>query len=100
MVHEIFAAYGTVQDSKVLVANGRSNDGQGQSVAIIRMGDIAEATWLVDNVNGNIPQGLTSPVLITYAGQRTTAPAPAAAAPEKAARYTPYGAPGPVTTAG
>mmetsp|Transcript_112432 Transcript_112432/g.350390 ORF Transcript_112432/g.350390 Transcript_112432/m.350390 type:complete len:288 (+) Transcript_112432:44-907(+) len=66
-VHQIFAAYGTVNDSKVLVANGKSSDGQGQSVAIVRMGTVTEAAWLVENVHGNIPQGLVSPVEITFA---------------------------------
>jgi len=70
-VRNVFAAYGSVTDTKVLVSNGKSSDGQGQSVAIIRMGSVTEATWLVDNVNGNIPQGLTQPVEVSFAGHRS-----------------------------
>merc|ERR1712054_396377 len=31
---------------------------------MVRMGDASEAKWLIDNVNGNIPQGLTTPINI------------------------------------
>jgi len=83
-VRQVFAAYGTVSDAKVLVANGKSNDGLGQSVAIIRMGTVTEAAWLVENVNGNIPQGLAQPVDISFAAP-SRGPAPGAGS-----RYAPY----------
>lgn len=66
---ELFSNYGTVVDAKVLVNNGKTDDGTGQSVAIIRFGSLAEAQWLVDNLNGNIPQGLARPVEVSFAGQ-------------------------------
>mmetsp|Transcript_59071 Transcript_59071/g.189989 ORF Transcript_59071/g.189989 Transcript_59071/m.189989 type:complete len:327 (-) Transcript_59071:51-1031(-) len=92
-VRGIFDAYGTVLDSKVLVANGKSDDGSGQSVAIVKMGSVAEATWLVENVNGNIPQGLAGPVQIAFAGPRGSTGA--------SNRYVPYAAaaPGPPAAA-
>uniref|UniRef100_A0A7S4Q429 RRM domain-containing protein n=1 Tax=Alexandrium monilatum TaxID=311494 RepID=A0A7S4Q429_9DINO len=82
-VRQIFAAYGAVSDSKVLVANGKSSDGQGQSVAIVRMGSVTEAKWLVDNVNGNIPQGLAAPVEIKFAADSQRGGG-------GGARYSPY----------
>merc|ERR1719422_2577293 len=69
-VSEIFSGYGTVVDTKVLVSDGQSTDGSGQSVAIIRMGSPEEADWLVANLNGNIPQGLSRAVEVSYAGSR------------------------------
>jgi len=82
-VHAIFAPYGTVVDCKVLVSCGQSDDGTGQSAAIVRMGSINEANWLVENLNGNIPQGLSRPVMVSFKGQRPDG------APH---RYQPYGA--------
>merc|ERR1719291_1566611 len=90
MLVEIFSAYGTVTDSKVLVNDGQSNDGTGQSVAIIRMGTEVEARWLIENLNGNIPQGLARPVEVSFAGSRSAAqgaPGPPRAAPYAAAPY-------------
>jgi len=82
-VHATFAPYGTVVDCKVLVSCGQSDDGTGQSVAIVRMGSMNEANWLVENLNGNIPQGLSRPVMVSFKGQRPDG------APH---RYQPYGA--------
>lgn len=82
-VHATFAPYGSVVDCKVLVSCGQSDDGTGQSVAIVRMGSMSEANWLVENLNGNIPQGLTRPVMVSFKGQRPDG------APH---RYQPYGA--------
>mmetsp|Transcript_25403 Transcript_25403/g.49739 ORF Transcript_25403/g.49739 Transcript_25403/m.49739 type:complete len:424 (-) Transcript_25403:58-1329(-) len=82
-VHATFAPYGNVIDCKVLVACGQSDDGTGQSVAIVRMGSMNEANWLVENLNGNIPQGLSRPVMVSFKGQRPDG------APH---RYQPYGA--------
>lgn len=85
MARELFSNYGTVVDSKVLVNNGKTDDGTGQSVAIIRFGSLTEAQWLVDNLNGNIPQGLVRPVEVSFAGQK---PAQAQMG------YSPYGGKG------
>merc|ERR1719188_1751882 len=69
-VREIFEAYGTVVDTHVLVNDGQSSDGTGQSVAIVRLGTLDEASWLVTNLNGNIPQGLMRPVDVAFAGSK------------------------------
>lgn len=59
----IFSAYGNVVSCKVLPSQGTD------VAALVRMGSTAEAQWLVDNVNGNIPQGLPTsrPVTIKFA---------------------------------
>merc|ERR1719428_244806 len=36
---------------------------------MMQMGSISEAQWLVENLNNNIAQGMTTPVNITYAVQ-------------------------------
>lgn len=59
----IFEAYGTVTNSKVLPPK---QPGQNAS-AMVRFGSIEEASWVVENVNGNVPQGLESPVIVRYA---------------------------------
>merc|ERR1719236_377425 len=35
----------------------------------MKMGSISEAQWLVENLSGEIPQGMTSPVNISFAYQ-------------------------------
>lgn len=52
-----------------------------ESVILLRVGDATEARWMVDNLNGNIPQGLERPIGMTYADQPSSSPPAAAAAP-------------------
>jgi len=56
-----FAGYGEVVWHRVLKKES-SND----SVALVQMGTPEEAQWLVENLHGNIPQGLTTPVSVTF----------------------------------
>lgn len=64
-VRQLFAQYGTVTDLRVLPGNA-----VGTSAALIRFAHEEEATWIVNNVNGNIPEGLSSPVSVRYANSR------------------------------
>merc|ERR1712151_1436127 len=57
----IFGQYGNVVWSKVMPSKGKPTQ-----AAIVEFGDIAEAKWVVENVNGNVPQGLTTPLTITF----------------------------------
>eukprot|EP00411_Alexandrium_monilatum_P104847 CAMPEP_0175789732 /NCGR_PEP_ID=MMETSP0097-20121207/81552_1 /TAXON_ID=311494 /ORGANISM="Alexandrium monilatum, Strain CCMP3105" /LENGTH=306 /DNA_ID=CAMNT_0017100797 /DNA_START=112 /DNA_END=1029 /DNA_ORIENTATION=+ len=41
--------------------------GANDVAALVQMGDAAEAKWLVDHVNGNVPQGLRVPIQIRFA---------------------------------
>merc|ERR1740117_2847350 len=61
----IFGAYGAVTSCKVL----SQPDGAVTAAAMVRMGTLDQATWMVQNLNGNIPQGLTDPILVKYATQ-------------------------------
>jgi len=64
MAKEVFGAYGTVLTTKIM------NFGNGSS-CLIRMGNAEMATWMFENLNGNIPQGLDTPVSIRYADTPT-----------------------------
>eukprot|EP00928_Gymnodinium_smaydae_P013744 TRINITY_DN1498_c2_g1_i1.p1 TRINITY_DN1498_c2_g1~~TRINITY_DN1498_c2_g1_i1.p1 ORF type:complete len:523 (+),score=148.69 TRINITY_DN1498_c2_g1_i1:64-1569(+) len=64
MVATIFAAYGNIRSHK-LVAPGAS----GRPACIITFESVDQAKWMVDNLNGNIPQGLTEPIHVKYKRQ-------------------------------
>ena len=59
---EIFAPYGTITWSKVM-PNAK---GKPTQAAIVEFADIAEATWVVENLNGNVPEGLAEPVTVAF----------------------------------
>eukprot|EP00444_Apocalathium_aciculiferum_P030642 CAMPEP_0183426812 /NCGR_PEP_ID=MMETSP0370-20130417/39913_1 /TAXON_ID=268820 /ORGANISM="Peridinium aciculiferum, Strain PAER-2" /LENGTH=254 /DNA_ID=CAMNT_0025611277 /DNA_START=74 /DNA_END=838 /DNA_ORIENTATION=+ len=59
-LRSVFGAYGTVTSCKMC-------PGAGKMAALIRFGSVEEATWIVDNLNGNIAQGLSGPVQVRYA---------------------------------
>jgi len=60
-VTTIFAAYGNIIRVSVLpVSNGRG-------AAIIQLTDAEQATWIVQNLNGNIAQGLIEPIVAKFA---------------------------------
>jgi len=85
-VREIFGAYGAIASVKVL----STPEGADNSAALVRFNDIAQAVWLVDNLNGNIPKGLSTPVIVRYANAgpgKGGGPPPPGVDP----RYSPYG---------
>lgn len=69
----IFAPYGTVEDCAMLPDTMPGVMGLG---ALVVMANVQQATWLVDNLSGTAPLGLTSPVIVTFlAGPGEAAPA-------------------------
>jgi len=56
----IFGAYGKIKTSRLL-------PGQGNRSALIRYSTLDEAVWIVEHLNGNIAQGLDSPIQVNYA---------------------------------
>lgn len=66
-VKSIFSQYGMVVSVKVLPVNGKPD-----RACLVRMGDTAQAQWLVENVNQNIPVGLTSPIVVRFAQRAAT----------------------------
>eukprot|EP00928_Gymnodinium_smaydae_P086658 TRINITY_DN70_c1_g1_i1.p1 TRINITY_DN70_c1_g1~~TRINITY_DN70_c1_g1_i1.p1 ORF type:complete len:337 (-),score=85.30 TRINITY_DN70_c1_g1_i1:40-1050(-) len=60
-VLSIFGAYGTIKSHTLLQPSA-----QGTRAVIITFATVDEAKWMVDNLNGNIPQGLTTTVSVNY----------------------------------
>lgn len=58
----IFSSYGAVVSVKVLPDNGKPD-----RAALVRMAELQQAQWLVENVNQNIPIGLNSPIVVRFA---------------------------------
>merc|ERR1719174_3035350 len=88
-VREIFGAYGQISSLKVL----ETPAGADNSACLVRFREVAQATWLVDNLNGNIPKGLSTPVTVRYANAgpaKGDGKGAAQAAPADA-RFSPYG---------
>jgi len=64
-VKAVFAAYGQILRVRLLpVSNGKG-------AAILQLIDVNEAMWLVENLNGNIAQGLTEPIVVKFAKNPT-----------------------------
>lgn len=63
MLHKVFSVYGAVADVKVLPPRTAGTKG----AALVRFEALDTAQWLVENVNGNIPQGMSEPVYVTFA---------------------------------
>lgn len=59
----VFGAYGTL-----LSAQAMKSASFDEASALVRMSSVEEAQWMVDNLNGNIPQGLSNPVSVKFAG--------------------------------
>lgn len=86
-VKMIFEMYGAV--TSVQAATTETPDNVGETAALIKMSTSESALWMVNSLNGNIPQGLEKPLSVTFA----TLPA---AVPQKPIdlsvnRYSPYG---------
>ena len=59
-VKSIFSQYGTVVSVRVLPSKSDSSD----AACMVRMESVDQAKWLVEHLNGNIPQGMQSPVMV------------------------------------
>ena len=67
---QIFQQYGSVKQANVLpVASGKT-----AAAAFIIMESVEDARWVIDHVNGNVPQGLSSPVTVVFATPRAQRP--------------------------
>eukprot|EP00928_Gymnodinium_smaydae_P044946 TRINITY_DN2_c0_g1_i1.p1 TRINITY_DN2_c0_g1~~TRINITY_DN2_c0_g1_i1.p1 ORF type:complete len:475 (+),score=124.34 TRINITY_DN2_c0_g1_i1:67-1491(+) len=61
----VFGPYGTVQSAKIVKGGGAN----GLPAAVMTFGTLSEAQWIVDNLNGNIPQGLAEPIQVRFKQQ-------------------------------
>mmetsp|Transcript_43887 Transcript_43887/g.82384 ORF Transcript_43887/g.82384 Transcript_43887/m.82384 type:complete len:248 (-) Transcript_43887:83-826(-) len=91
-IQPLFSAYGSVTDFKYLPGSGAN-----RNAALVRFSSLDEAQWVVDNLNGNIPEGLGSPVAIRFATTKGRGAPPALVAyqpPQQPSRPGPYAASG------
>lgn len=65
-LRELFGLYGAVTQCKILPDQPMKTD----RAALVRFGDEAQAKWMVDNMNGNIPVGMSAPLTVRFAGDR------------------------------
>jgi len=63
---DLFSWYGNVVSACVLKTDGRTDDGMGESIAMVRMSTVEEASWLVQNLNGPIPEGLQRALSVRF----------------------------------
>jgi len=75
----LFEAYGVVTRTKAL------GDSNGKGAAIIQLSSVEDATWLVENLNGNIAQGLVEPIVVRFVKPNGGGAAARAAATTQAA---------------
>mmetsp|Transcript_67631 Transcript_67631/g.188722 ORF Transcript_67631/g.188722 Transcript_67631/m.188722 type:complete len:262 (-) Transcript_67631:70-855(-) len=66
-IRSIFGAYGAVSQCKVLPPNNPQQLG----AALVRFTSAEDAAWVVENLNGNIPQGLETPVQARFANSQS-----------------------------
>eukprot|EP00408_Alexandrium_pacificum_P018880 CAMPEP_0171198810 /NCGR_PEP_ID=MMETSP0790-20130122/23139_1 /TAXON_ID=2925 /ORGANISM="Alexandrium catenella, Strain OF101" /LENGTH=210 /DNA_ID=CAMNT_0011664135 /DNA_START=96 /DNA_END=729 /DNA_ORIENTATION=+ len=61
---EIFSQYGTVAWSKMMPSKGKPSQ-----AGIVEFASIDEAKWVVENLNGNVAQGMSEPIQVNYKRQ-------------------------------
>uniref|UniRef100_A0A7S2JCI8 RRM domain-containing protein n=1 Tax=Alexandrium andersonii TaxID=327968 RepID=A0A7S2JCI8_9DINO len=83
-VETILGAYGTIVSTKFL-------PGQEKHAALVRFQSLDEAKWIVENLNGNIPQGLSTPIQVVYARSGSKGAGGFAAGKGAGERFSPYG---------
>eukprot|EP00913_Durusdinium_trenchii_P025555 g23986.t1 len=67
---DIFSQYGSVKEVTVLpVAAGKT-----AAAAFVILHTVDDAKWIVEHVNGNVPQNLTDPVTVVFATPRDSRP--------------------------
>lgn len=95
-LREVFSAYGEVVWCKVL-REGRD----GRVPGLVEFSNLEHATWVVANVNGGIPQGLSDPVDVKFKDEKSGFSGGGGGGYGKepcfcgkgAARFSPYGPP-------
>lgn len=87
-VRDLFGQYGSVAQCKVLP----DQPGRTDRAALVRFSDEGQAQWMVENMNGNIPVGMSSPLTVRFAGDRTggTVGFGKAVLPPSDNRFAPY----------
>lgn len=61
-LHGVFGAYGLLKSAQFLPASPIT----GKRSAVVQYETAEDAKWIVDNLNGNVPQGLSEPIKCMY----------------------------------
>mmetsp|Transcript_41173 Transcript_41173/g.74391 ORF Transcript_41173/g.74391 Transcript_41173/m.74391 type:complete len:606 (+) Transcript_41173:82-1899(+) len=87
-IREVFTPYGAIASIRILANTGAKPD----TAALVQMVDITMAQWMVENLDGNIPVGLSTPIGVRYS-QRTSGKASGKGAASYGAPQVGYSAP-------
>jgi len=79
---DVFGSYGTLKDFRNLA---------GSKSCILVFDSVEEAKWVVENLDGNMPEGITDPVNVKFAPNFSAGAAPGGGW-NRDNRSTPYGA--------
>merc|ERR1719210_878307 len=60
-VAQIFNHYGVVTSCRTLAPRGD------KASCLVRFATVAEAAWVVENLNGNLAEGLSEPIVVRFA---------------------------------
>lgn len=69
-IRQIFNQYGAITSCKILQTNAIAADPAGESIILMRMANVDQAKWIVDNLNGSMPQGLQKTITVKYAADK------------------------------
>jgi len=61
----LFEPYGQVVECRILAGKGEADTAK--PAAMVRFASVEMATWIVENLNGNIPEGLNEPIVARFA---------------------------------
>ena len=67
---QIFSQYGSVKETSVLPVS----PGKQAAAGFVVMNSVEDARWIVEHVNGNVPQGLANPVTVVFATPKSMRP--------------------------
>lgn len=67
-LNQLFSAYGEVVQCKVLPGKDSA-----KPAAMVRFADVDQAAWVVENLNGNIPDGMDTPIKVRFANDKSAA---------------------------
>mmetsp|Transcript_28042 Transcript_28042/g.65858 ORF Transcript_28042/g.65858 Transcript_28042/m.65858 type:complete len:255 (+) Transcript_28042:57-821(+) len=70
MAKQIFSQYGSVKETTVLPVS----PGKQAAAGFVVMNSVEDARWIVEHVNGNVPQGLANPVTVVFATPKSMRP--------------------------
>lgn len=94
-IKEVFAPYGMIASVRLLPENGRPD-----RAALVKVSDVEQAQWMVDNLNQNIRIGSATSVCVRFSENRSARGRDIGFTADVGNRFSPYGAGGLDTSMG